>query len=117
MSYISENWNLYTLFLETRKKIKEETASFWTDHDIYGWLNDGQKDIARRTKSLRKITAIDTTNNTQDYDLIAEIPDFMSIDRKGGVYMRIDGSSTNLRRLTHTTEDDLDITNPGWRNV
>lgn len=117
MSYISENWNLYTLFLETRAKLKEATAAFWTDHEIYTWLNDGQKDIARRLKCLRKITDINTTSSTQDYDLISEIPDFIMVDRKGGVYLKVDGSSTNLRRLAFTTEDDLDIENSGWRNV
>ncbi len=84
----------------------------WETSDValvIGWFNDGQKDVARKTKCLKKYSYTPSVKDQQEYDL-STLTGFLEIDRQGGV--TYDGL-----RLDPVTIDELDFTKAKWRNA
>lgn len=51
-----------------RLQIDEPTARFWTDADLNQWINDGLKDIARRTETIQSYnTSVSAVVGTAKY--------------------------------------------------
>ena len=109
--------NLYNQFYEVRRKLSEVTAAFWTDLEIYSWLNQGQLLIAKKSKCLKRTATITTTASTQEYDLNSTtngFPDIIDIS-KDGVYFYING--TSYQPLDFTTIGRLNKESSGWQGV
>ena len=94
MPYIhSESQNIYSLFYSVRRRLSEVTAAFFTDLEVYRFLNEGQKDIAVKTKCLKRKVTVTTTNGTQEYPLRDNsFSDIIKI-ADDGVYFYLNGSS------------------------
>ncbi len=77
---------------------------------VLGWLNDGQRDAARKTKCLTKydVSTLSSTASLMNYDL-GLFADFLEVNKNGGV--TYDG-----RRIDPATIDELDSANINWRN-
>lgn len=109
--------NFYNQFYEVRKKLNEVSASYWSDLEIFGWLNQAQLFIARKSKCLQRTATITTTASTQEYDLRSTtngFPDIIDIS-EDGVYFYINGSS--YQPLDYTTKGRLNKKSPGWQGV
>lgn len=107
--------NFYSQFYEVRRKLNEITASYWTDLEIYSWLNQGQLHIARKSKCLKKTVTVTTVSGTQEYDLKDNsFADIMDIS-EDGVYFYQGGTTYN--KLDYTTKWKLDRGSSGWRSV
>jgi len=52
-----------------RRRLDETTARFWLDADLDAWINEGARDIARRSEVLQATTTINSTSGTQSYSL------------------------------------------------
>ena len=52
---------------EVRNLIDEQTAAFWTDAQLNGWINQGCQDMARRALCLRTTLQVPVVANTQNY--------------------------------------------------
>jgi len=50
-----------------RSRLDEATASFWSDIELTRWINEGAKDLARRTEALREEVDIAAVAGTQEY--------------------------------------------------
>lgn len=107
--------NLYEQFYEVRRKLKETTASAWTDLEIYNYLNQAQQFIATKSKCLKKTVTVTTVNGTQEYDLKDEAFDDIIDISEDGVYFYQNG--TTYQKLIYTTKWKLDRESPGWRGV
>src|SRR3990167_10499244 len=116
MPYIhSDAHNLYDLFYAVRRRLSEVTASFWTDLEVYRALHDAQKDIAVKTKCLKRKVTITTTNGTQEYDLRTNsFSDIIKI-ADDGVYFYLNGSS--YHPLIFKRIGELNMEFPGWQGV
>lgn len=51
-----------------RDLLDEASAQFWTDAQLNNWINQGCSDIARRSMTLRQLTQVAVTAETQNYD-------------------------------------------------
>lgn len=57
-----------TLVSELRSRINEPNANgFFSDIELRTWINEGAREIARRTEALRTSSTIAVLANTQDY--------------------------------------------------
>jgi len=111
----SQALNLYAQFYEVRRKLSETTASYWTDLEIYSWLNQAQLYIARKSKCLKKTITVTTTTSTQEYDLNDNsFADIMDLS-EDGVYFKIGG--TSYSPLTYKTKKQLSMDIPGWQGT
>lgn len=61
--------SLLALRTSVRDRLDEDTQRFWLDTQLNRWINEGAKDIARKTESLQTRVDIATTANTQEYSL------------------------------------------------
>ncbi len=58
-----------TYLTNIRAKLDESTSGQWTDAEIRSWINEGARDVARRTETLQSYEEITVTANTQEYTL------------------------------------------------
>ena len=54
-----------TYLTNIRAKLDEVTSGQWTDAEIRSWINEGAKDIARRTETLQATALINVDPNVQ----------------------------------------------------
>ena len=54
---------------QVRANISEPTAGFWTDEQIVQWINDGIRDIVKRTGCFQAIEAIDLVSGQVEYSI------------------------------------------------
>jgi len=115
----SESRNLYELFYSVRRKLSEITAGYWTDLEIYGWLNKGQSYIARKAKCLEKEVAVTTSEGTREYDLRTTTNPFADIIdiSESGVNYDVNGSTSNNDTLDYKPIWALNKEFPGWRSA
>jgi len=111
--------NLYEMFYNVRLKLLETTASFWTDLEIYDFLNEGQQYVSRKAKCLEKEVDVTTTEGTREYDLKTTTNSFSDIIdiSESGVNFDANGSTSNNRELTYYPIWKLNRDFPGWRGV
>lgn len=111
--------NLYEMFYSVRSKLIELTASKWTDLEIYGWLNEGQQLIARKSLCLEKEVAITTVEGTREYDLKTTTNSFADIIdiSESGVNYDVNGDTANNRDLIYKSISSLNREFQGWRGV
>lgn len=111
----TDSLNLYEMFLDVRKNLSETTAAFWSDLEVYNKLNQAQKDIAIKSKCLKREVTLTTVASTQEYDLkdnsASDIFDIV----EGGVYFKIAGTTYNP--LTFKTKKQLSMEFPGWQGT
>ncbi len=109
--------NLYAQFYEVRRKLSEVTAAFWTDLEVYSYLNQGQLFIVRKSKCLKRTATITTTASTQEYDLNSSTNGFQDIIdiSDDGVYFKING--TNYLPLDYATKGRLNKESSGWQGI
>jgi hypothetical protein len=107
--------NLYEMFYDVRRTLSEVTAAYWTDLEVYRHLNLAQRDIAIKSKCLKKTVTVTTTTSTPEYDLkdhsfadIIDIPE-------DGVYFKISG--TTYSPLTYKSKKQLAMEFPGWQGT
>lgn len=55
------------LVTELRSRLNERAEAFFTDVELRTWINEGARDIARKTEALRAYATVSITANTQDY--------------------------------------------------
>lgn len=58
---------LSQLIADVRSHLDEATAAQWSDAEITRWLNEGQRDVARRTEVLQATATIPVTAGQQNY--------------------------------------------------
>ena len=58
---------LTNLLADLRSRLDETTATFWTDAELTRWLNEGAREVARRTECLQSTHQQNVTANTGDY--------------------------------------------------
>lgn len=58
-----------TYLTNIRAKLDEATSGQWTDAEIRSWINEGVRDIARRTETLQSTALITVTADVQEYTL------------------------------------------------
>lgn len=109
--------NLYSVFYSVRRKLNEVSASYWTDLEIFGWINKAQLYIVRKSKCLKKIVTVTTTEGTREYDLRSTTNGFDDIIdiSEDGVEFNTNGSKR--LPLIYTTIWKLNHGSPGWRDV
>ena len=115
----SDSQNLYELFYSIRRKLNEVSASYWTDLEIYGWLNQAQQFIARKSKCLEKEVAVTTSEGVREYDLRTTTNSFADIIdiSESGVNYDLNGSTSRNQPLDYTKISILNKKTPGWRSV
>lgn len=94
-----------------RKRLGETTASFWTETELNDWINDGMRDIAYRTKCVKKDGTI-TTTSSQEYTVSSSFPNYIAVLE---VYMYQD--ATTWVKLTKTSRERLDREQAGWKSA
>lgn len=62
-----------SLLTMTRDRLDEATARQWTDVQLRRWLNDGCKDLARKTEYLTERDTVAAVVSTREYSLDANI--------------------------------------------
>lgn len=55
------------LLTQVRDRLAESTAAQWSDPQLRRWINEGSRDIARRTESLLDRDDVSVTASTQEY--------------------------------------------------
>lgn len=58
---------LAQLVTDTRDRLDEVAATFWTDVQLRKWINDGTREVARRSETLLATKNIAVTAATQSY--------------------------------------------------
>lgn len=65
---------LTSLITQVRSNVDEAAARYWSDAEITQWLNDGVKDIGRRTEAIQSFsTSISVVAGTATYNLPADL--------------------------------------------
>ncbi len=116
MPYLhSDSQNLYAQFYEVRRMLAEVTAAYWTDLEIYSYLNRAQQDIAVKSRCLQKKVTVTTVASQQEYDLkdnsFADIIDVA----EDGVYFYTNGSAYTPLKRKHKWQLDKEFF--GWQGV
>jgi hypothetical protein len=71
--------NLAFLISDVRSRLDEVTPRFWQDTELTNWINEGLRDISRRTETIQSFwQAINTSPNIAKYPLP---PDVIRIHR------------------------------------
>lgn len=111
--------NLYEMFYSVRSKLLETSSSRWLDLEIYGWLNEGQQLIARKSKCLEKEVAVTTTEGTREYDLRTTTNPFADIIdiSEAGVNYDVNADTASNRDLIYKSIPSLNREFQGWRGV
>lgn len=56
-----------------RVRLDETTATAWTDAEINGWINEGTRDVARRSETLQVSAQIPVTQGVAEYSAPPEL--------------------------------------------
>lgn len=56
-----------------RDRLDETVAGSWTDAQLRRWINEGARDMARRTRHLKDTTTIATVAGTGEYTVDADV--------------------------------------------
>lgn len=64
---------LAELITNVRERLDEATETHWTDTEIRRWINEGAKDLTRRTESLQDTSDIPAVVGTQQYALPTDV--------------------------------------------
>lgn len=56
-----------TILTSIRERLDEASAHAWTDIALRRWINEGARDIARRTECLQAVATISAVAGTQQY--------------------------------------------------
>jgi len=106
--------NRETIRNRFRSENPEVTERVATDVVINGWMLDGDKDICSLSKAIRSNIpeTFDAVEDTQYYDLTAEIAKFEEIDEYpgGGVWF-------NDKPLRKATESQMNYTLKNWKTA
>jgi len=92
-----------------RKRLGETTAAFWSDEELNSWINQGVKDIAYKSKSLKDDVLLTATADTMEYVFSTFVPNAHSITEAYVQY-----STGNWIKLKPTSRTQLDLQFPGW---
>ncbi len=103
-----------------RKKLGETTSAFWSDDEINTYINDACRDLSFRTKCLRSVALISTTDCTQnttsagsaEISLTTINPNIYSVLE---AYFHVDGR--HWIKLVPTTREELDMDFPSWQDA
>lgn len=103
----------------SRKALGETTTAFWTDGELNTYINIGCKDLAWRTKCLRKTGYMGSVScdpnlvsaKSNEYVISTYFPDCHSILE---VYFKQDGK--RFLRLEPTLREALDHETDGWQS-
>lgn len=57
----------------SRSRLDETNAAQWTNTELKRWLNEGARDLARRTRHLRDTDTFTTTAGTAEYTIPADV--------------------------------------------
>lgn len=105
--------NFYELFYQVRKTLSETTAGYWSDLEILNVLNKGQKDIAVKTRCLKKEVTVTTVASTSEYDLKDNsFSDIFDISTDGATFYV---GGTTYQPLIYKTKKQLSIEFPNWQ--
>ena len=74
-----------------RDRLDEATAGQWSDAQLRRWINEGARDMARRTKHLKDTVTFTTTAGTGEYTVTANV-----IEVEGAYYAPGDGRQVPL---------------------
>jgi len=76
-------------FSELRSRIRialqDSDASYWTDDELDGYINEGQLDFVRRTRSLRSQFPIVAKENQMVYDMPEDALEILRIEDDQGI--------------------------------
>jgi hypothetical protein len=56
-----------TIVTEARDRLNELTPNRWEDRQLRSWINDGIRDVARRSRCHRDTATVSATSGTQEY--------------------------------------------------
>jgi hypothetical protein len=62
-----------TIVTAVRDRLDETVAGQWSDAQLRRWINEGARDMARRTKHLKDTTTISTVSGTAEYTVDADV--------------------------------------------
>lgn len=111
----SAGLNFYAQFYEVRRRLAEVSAAYWTDLELYNWLNQAQYDIAVKSRCLQKEVTVTTVEDQQEYDLKDNsFSDIIDIS-EDGVYFYTNGSA--YTPLTRKSKGQLSREFHGWQGV
>jgi len=103
-----------------RKKLGEMTSAFWTDSEINEYINDGCRDISYKAKCLRDNKYLSTTDCTQNTS-VAGSNEVSLISIDSNIYSVLEvyfhEAGEHWIKLEPTDRTELDIINPGWRDM
>ena len=60
---------LGSLLTDVRNRLDETTSGQWTDAELRSWINEGARDVSRKTETLQGTTNISIVADTQEYTL------------------------------------------------
>lgn len=90
---------------KSRTRLNELTARAWTDQQLREWVNEGARDIARKTEALEDRDSITVVVGTSEYTLD---PDIIRVHR-----VEITPTGEDTTALEYVDVKDLDSF--GWR--
>lgn len=61
--------NLGTIKSRARSYLNEPTASYWSDSEVEGWINDGLEEIEIDSFTTEDVRSMSTVENQQEYGL------------------------------------------------
>ena len=104
---------------ELRAKLKRDhpEANTFSDDQMNTELNEGQLEIAFLTDALPTHANFNITSGTETYALSTIAPDFLKIDREGGLQIKTVSSNSKFDRMVYRSMEKLDILFPFWRDA
>lgn len=93
---------LVTVRNDVRARLNETTARFWTDAQLNVWINEGMRDLARRTETIQTFgTTITTVAGTAEYVVPADVLRVHRVEF-------VPTGATQIYPVQLTTYDELD---------
>lgn len=87
---------------DVRAHLNESTARFWTDAQLNVWINEGLRDVARRTETIQTFyTSISAVAGTAEYTLPTNVLRVHRVEF-------VPTGNTQVYPVTVTTYDELD---------
>lgn len=106
------------ILAEVRARIDEATAHQWQDEELRGWINEGMRDVARRTECLQQTDTVAATVGLHEYTLPSDIVRIHGVEWRptasGGVYPMNYVDQHNIKDLWSTTREDDQGTPSAW---
>ena len=65
---------------EIRYRLDELVEGRWSNEELRMWINEGAKDVARRTKCFRDTDTVSVTADTQDYTLTSDVMELTRVE-------------------------------------